>query len=441
VTRTDPVRRFLPLCALCALAFLAGQTGIPAEDGGEIVTVARLGGIDHPPGMPLLALLARTFWIPFGEAGPRVLFSLTAGCTMWLLSRRYGLQGLVMACGILLMPPSTERMLAWDAYSPLLLVYAAALSSRRTSSLQAGYLTGLAMGLHPAGVFLPAVIRVREWRPLEAVAGLTLSLGLYLALPLLSRAGAVVDWGSCRTVGAFLRQVTAGGYREVYGTSMGRFSASVLLRHLSGLWRILWPVMILPVALGSVRLFRERRFRLLRTALLLLAADMLFVWAVNPMASGTSQTGILSLLAIMLLAFAGLFALEARPGAAWAIALAVLAAGVLTREPLPDQEGEVYGLFGRAPFRSGWFLSDNDLLYGGWTMKYVRDLRPDVVLLSTGNFTGWFEDMAVHFDPGLDLSRGVDDVGGTGLGREELTGRLIRATVEDNPDRQFYGDW
>ena len=38
-------------------------------------------------------------------------------------------------------------------------------------------------------------------------------------------------------------------------------------------------------------------------------------------------------------------------------------------------------------------------------------------------------------------SSDVRKVGGTGLGREELTGRLIRATVEDNPDRQFYGDW
>jgi hypothetical protein len=32
-------------------------------------------------------------------------------------------------------------------------------------------------------------------------------------------------------------------------------------------------------------------------------------------------------------------------------------------------------------------------------------------------------------------------VGGLELGREELTRRLIQATVEDNPDRQFFGDW
>ena len=119
----------------------------------------------------------------------------------------------------------------------------------------------------------------------------------------------------------------------------------------------------------------------------------------------------------------------------------VLVVGILSPDPLTNQEEDIGGYFSQAPPGSGFFIADNDLLYGGWAMKYVRDLRPDLVLLSTGNFSGWFEDMAVRFNPDLDLSRSVTDVGGTALGRSELAVRLIQATVEDNPQRQFFGDW
>jgi hypothetical protein len=213
------------------------------------------------------------------------------------------------------------------------------------------------------------------------------------------------------------------------------------MQHLGEVWRILWPVLILPVVLGAVRLFRERDRRMLRTVGILLAADLIFVWAVNPMAAGTSQTAILTLVAFTVLAFRGLYALEGRIAVPWLLGAAVLAVGILSPDPLTNQDEDIGDYFSQAPLDSGFFIAGNDLLYGGWTMKYVRDLRPDLVLLSTGNFAGWFEEMAVRFNPDLDLSRSVADVGGTALGRTELAVRLIQATVEDNPHRSFFGDW
>ncbi len=433
--------RLAPLILLFAIALIAGQSGIPTEDGGEIITVARLGGTCHPPGMPLLALFSRLSWVISGQHGLRILFALFAGASLWLLSRRTGLPGLVLACGVLLLPAVRTRLLAWDAYSLLFLVYTAGMAAGRISCTAAGYLTGIALAVHPLGLFLPVVLRVRRLSLLEALSGAILGASLYLALPIGSAAGAVVDWGACGSLQNFLRQITAGGYREVYGESMGRFSVGTVLSHLSVLREILWPVLVLPVLLGVVRLWREGRKSLLCRIAMLLAADVLFVWTVNPMAAGTSQTGILSLLALLVLAFAGLYAIEGRRLVGWVLASAVVAVGIISPAPLEDQEQDVYYFFSPTPLNSGFFISNNDLLYGGWVMKYARDLRPDIVLLYTANFSGWFEEMAVHFNPDIDLSRCAADVGGAGLGRSELARRLMQATVEDNPDRQFFGDW
>ena len=68
-SRGSPAFEVLFLLILAIAGFLLGQSGIPVEDGGEAITIARLGGTMHPPGMPLLALLLRVSWLA-GEAGP-----------------------------------------------------------------------------------------------------------------------------------------------------------------------------------------------------------------------------------------------------------------------------------------------------------------------------------------------------------------------------------
>ncbi len=423
-----------------SLAFATGQRGIPVEDGGEFLTVARLGGINHPPGLPLLSLSSRLSWILFSESGLRVLFALIAA-SAFLLIRKSSFAVLLFTAGILLLPAVAGRILIWDAYGPLLLIFALTLKRKPALSLEGGYLTGLAMAVHPQGIFLPVLFGWKNVSIPKFMGGLILGLSFYLALPVGSAAGTIVDWGSTGSLTNFLRHITAGGYREVYGGSMGGISAQILLLHLGALWRIVWPVLLLPVVIGAVRLFGTDRKLLLRLEILIVA-DLLFVTLVNPMAAGTTQTAVISLFALIVISFKGISVLEKwRRNAGLLIAGAVLAAGILLWKPLPDQRDAILDYFAPAPLESVFFLGSNDLLYGGWVLKYVEDRRPDIVLLSTGNFSGWFERMATWFNRDVDLSEGVLDVGDFSMSRGELAGRLINATIRDNPGRRFFGDF
>lgn len=422
------------------MAFIAGQTGIPVEDGGEFLTVARLGGTNHPPGLPLLSLLSRVFWIIFGREGLRVLFALFAALALKLISRKITVSLILFTTGLLLLPSLSERLLAWDAYGPLFLIFAITLYRKPSMGLEAGYLMGLALAIHPQGIFLPVLFCWKKDSVPRFIAGLILGSSLYLALPIYSASGAIVDWGNPGSTINFLRQITAGGYREVYGSRMGSFSFRTVIQHMTVLWNMFWPVLLLPAAIGAIRLFQENRKLLLKTGILLMA-DLIFVVLVNPMAAGTSQTAILSLLAILMLSITGMSVIEKwRRSAGIVGAGAILAAGVIYWNPLSDQSDDITGCFASAPLESIIFFSSNDLLYGGWVMKYVDDRRPDMVLLSTGNFSGWFERMATWFNPEVNLSRSVLDVGDYGMSREELANRLIDATVQDNPHHPVFTD-
>jgi len=61
-----------PLVAFLALLVLHVATLAPSVmggDGGELVSAALTGGVPHPPGYPLLALLARAFAaLPLGPS-------------------------------------------------------------------------------------------------------------------------------------------------------------------------------------------------------------------------------------------------------------------------------------------------------------------------------------------------------------------------------------
>lgn len=433
--------RLLPFLLYFSVLFTAGlllgQSGIPVEDGGEVATVARLGGTMHPPGMPLLALFLRVSWF-LGERGPAVLAALCASLSLMLLFRRSGVAGLAMALAVMAMPSFRERILAWDAYGLMFLLFSAALASEALNGLSRGYLTGLSLAVHPAGVLLPAALGWRRGSILPALCGLILGASLYLALPVLSGAGCAVDWGSPGTLGRFVAQVSAAGYREVYGASMGNPGAAAVLGHLSVLRGMLWPALMLPVTAGVLVLAASSRRLLLRLGLLLVL-DAAFTLFVNPMASGTSQTGWLSLLVFCALAAA--FCEQLPRIVVLLVAAAVaLPSLVSPGSPLPDQTADVEAFVSSAPLDAGLFISDNDLLYGCWVAKYGRDLRPDAVLLSTGNFSPWFENLAKRFDPDLDTSGGLNEVGGPGTPREVVVARLIELTIRNNPQREFFTD-
>lgn len=423
--------------ALLILGILLGQKGIPMEDGGEMLTIARLGGTAHPPGMPLLALLSRASWL-LGERGLVLLGALCAALSIWLLFRRTGYAGWLLGAAVMVLPAFRARVLAFDAYGLLFLSFCAALTLGRADSAAAGYLTGLAVSIHPAGIMVPAALKVDRFRAATFLGALALGASLYLALPVCSAASAVVDWGGPGTLGSFLRQVSASGYREVYGASMGRFSLQSVTAHLGVLKGMLWPALMLPAAAGALLMAGRHRGRLMRLLLLLLL-DMLFVVLVNPMAAGTTQTGWLSLVVLTVLAA------EAAARAPRLPVLAMAAAVCLSAfdgpEPLPDQRGDVEAVLASAPPEAGFFISDNDLLYGSWVAKYVRDRRPDIVLLSTGNFSPWFESLARRYNPDLDTSGGLDEAGGPGTPRDSVVARLVRLTVLNNPRRSFFMDF
>lgn len=430
----------IALVLLFSVAFITGQRGIPVEDGGEFLTVARLGGINHPPGLPLLSLSSRLSWIVFGEEGLRVLFAFAAATALLLIIRKPSLSFILFSAGVLLLPAVAGRLLIWDAYGPLFLIFAIALYRKPSLNLEGGFLMGLAIAIHPQGILLPVLFKWNDVSILKFACGLLLGLSVYLALPIYSASGTIVDWGSTGSVENFIRQVTAGGYREVYGGSMGGISADVLLRHLGALWRIVWPVLLLPIVIGAVRLFGTNRKLMIKLEILIIA-DLLFVTIINPMAAGTTQTAVISLFALVVISFVGISALvKWRRRVGLVAAGAVLAAGVLLWNPLPDQKDAIVEYFAPAPCESVFFLSSNDILYGGWVLKYVKDRRPDIVLLSTGNFSVWFEDMAAWFNPDIDLSTGVSDIGDYSMSREELATRLINSTIQYNPQRQFFSD-
>ena len=428
------------LVLMFIIGYTTGQTGIPVEDGGEFLTVARLGGVNHPPGLPLVSLSARVFWAIFGKEGLRALFALFAATTLVLADRKHLVQSGLFTTGILLLPAVAGRLLMWDAYSPLLLIFVVTLVSKPRMSLEGGYLTGLAMAVHPQGIFLPVLCSWRYFSPVKFLGGLVLGLSLYLALPIYSAAGAVVDWGSTGNLANFLRQVSAEGYREVYGASMGGIPVHVLLRHLKALWSILWPVMLVPFAIGVAWMFKGNRKLMSRLAILLVA-DIIFVTVVNPMAAGTTQTATLSLLVIVVFSIYGFYVIDRlNRVAGYVVAVATIGFCIMLWRPLPNQSDRVHDYFSGAPIRSAFFINDNDLLYGGWVMKYVDDRRPDIVLLSTGNFSVWFERMVNHFNPDIDLSKGILDVGDFSMPREQAASRLMDATIRDNPNWEFFID-
>ncbi|MBD3369667.1 hypothetical protein GF402_04805 [Candidatus Fermentibacteria bacterium] len=432
LTRRSRAQDLLGLILLFVLSLRLGQSGIPVEDGAEFLTVARLGGIAHPPGMPMLALACRASWVLLGSSCLKVLYGLMASVGLWLLARRQGIAGYLMAAAVLLLPCSRERLLLWDAYCPLFLLLAVAWECR-PRSLPCGYLTGVALCIHPLGIVLPAICFSRRTCPLRFGGGLLLGLSPYLALPLLSEGGAIVNWGNPSQFSLFVRHVTAAGYREVYGRAMGAAGFNTLLLHAREVWSMLSPAVIPAAVIGAAVVLRTRRRAV--SLGLLLVLELAFVIAVNPMAAGTSQTGVLALFVIVVLSVESIRLVE--PYVSLALALAIAGWGIFSPDPLIDQGPVVRDVYRRAPIRTVLFTSDNDLLYGGWQLKYVQDRRPDIAPLSTANFSGWFECMAERYTRGLDLSRSVTDVGDRSMPRDSLAALLVRATAEDNTDMRI----
>lgn len=246
VVTEDPLARLVALGVMLVAFGLYWRTAardIVVGDSAEFTTIALSGGVAHPPGYPLLILLARVFsWLPAGTPTFRVnLVSVAAGVAtvglIVLIARRLGasrlgaaIAGLMMAFQPLLWEWSlTIEAFALNAALATAIVYFLVRwhqQPERTHFLVlAALFGGLASSNHHTIVFLvPSIVLLLWWhRDLllakpklvaACVAAVVTGLLPYLYILWASRGEAVLNWGDVRTFGQLLRHFL----RVDYGT-------------------------------------------------------------------------------------------------------------------------------------------------------------------------------------------------------------------------------
>ena len=241
-----PVVAFVCLLALYVATLAPSVTG---GDSGELMTAALTGGVPHPPGYPLFAILTRLFVaLPLGYSPAwRVnLLSATSTaaaaalvCATVALWTRENAAGLVAAAlfgtnSVVWLHATSAEVFGLNAMF-VGLAFLLWLCVERTAARRFVYglcfACGLAMCNHHTFVFVGAPLVLRSFwvarRGLGArgiaLACATFLLGLlpYAYLALASASPAAVSWGDETSVDGFLTHVL----RRNYGTfSMGQAS-------------------------------------------------------------------------------------------------------------------------------------------------------------------------------------------------------------------------
>jgi hypothetical protein len=250
----NPLARLAPFLAFLGLAVLYVATLMPSVaggDSGELTAAALTGGVPHPSGYPLFALLARAFAaLPLGHSPiwrVNLLSALTTAAAAglvcatvqgWTRSAAAGLLAAVLfgTSPVVWSSATVAEVFGLNAMFVALAVYLwsrveRSLSRRDVFALL--FASGLAMCNHHAFVFVGAPLVFRAlWiarRHLRAT-GIALALGLgllglipYLYLMSASASTAAVSWDDgTNTVGGLAGHIL----RQTYGTfSMGRPSA------------------------------------------------------------------------------------------------------------------------------------------------------------------------------------------------------------------------
>jgi hypothetical protein len=216
--------------------------GIAGGDSAELVAAVVTGGVPHPPGYPLYALLGKVvLLVPIG--GPAFRLNLLsaacgAGAAAVLcaaVARRSGSApaGFLAGCGFAFSPGVWRYAVCAEVFAlnnlllALLLLLAVAYDERaeRRYALALALVLGLGLSNHHTVVFAGAPLALwAAWRgradllrPGVLGALLLLLLGgllPYLYLPLAARAHAVVSWGIADTWSGFWTHVL----RREYGT-------------------------------------------------------------------------------------------------------------------------------------------------------------------------------------------------------------------------------
>jgi hypothetical protein len=239
-----PLIVFLALLALYVASLAPSVMG---GDSGELTTAALTGGVPHPPGYPLFAMLARLFAaLPLGHspawrvnllsavstAGAAAL--LCATVRLWTRELASGLVAAVLfgTNSVVWRHATSTEVFGLNAFF-VALAFLLWLCVERTAARRfvfaLCFACGLAMCNHHTFVFVGAPLVLRSlWiaRRNLGAGGTTLALALgllgllpYGYLVIASGSNAAVTWGDQTTLDGFLTHVL----RRNYGTfSMGR---------------------------------------------------------------------------------------------------------------------------------------------------------------------------------------------------------------------------
>ncbi|HNT34715.1 MAG TPA: DUF2723 domain-containing protein, partial [bacterium] len=218
-------------------------------DSAEFVTVVHTLGVPHPTGYPLYCIFGKIFdLLPFGNPASRLnLFSALAA------SLGVAVVFLIVRASLLSAPELSSRSLAmafWAAaclaftqlywsqaiiaevysLSALLIALLILVSFRnwhvpqRSYEIAFGLLAGLCLTHHAQSVFVIMPLGLlmiwrmgfstgymRRWLAMGVCA--IVPLGLYLYLPLRSRANPPIDWGNPETLANFLWMISGGQFK------------------------------------------------------------------------------------------------------------------------------------------------------------------------------------------------------------------------------------
>ncbi len=407
------------------------------EDSGELITVAYVLGIAHPPGHPLYSIVGHLFtFLPWGTIAARVnlmsaFFGALAAALVYpavlciihevreksLLIHVSGVTAALFAAfGVTLWDQSvvaeTSTLHAFF-FMVLLLLFITLIHAPDDRSFMRrlflfSFVFGLSLTNHVAGVFLiPAfalwallTVRRKILRPsllLLSPLFLLAGLSVYLYLPIRSSQDPIIDWGNPETVSAFWQVVTASQFqRDVFALPSAGAMLEIGSRHLSNIYENFLAIGIIFIIAGLWHAFRRRKAFLLFA---LVAIGTLFFVTLNPAFIGAYFIPALLLLSILLglganacagtvLASVNNNSLK-RPAmvAAFTLLAAAPVLPLVRHYPINDRSdcyrAREYGMriLDLLPQDAVFFSIDLNAMFAIWYLKYCEGIRGDVLAI------------------------------------------------------------
>jgi Protein of unknown function (DUF2723) len=455
----------LSFCVLLALYLWTLAPSIMGGDSGELTASSLTGGVPHPPGYPLFALLARLVAaLPLGHSlAWRVnllsaVSTATAAalvCATVNLWTRQVYAGLVAAAlfgtnAVVWLHANSAEVFGLNATFVALAFFLWLCVERMPSRrfvFGLALASGLAMANHQTFVFVGAPLLLRSlWvaRRQLGAKGVALTVGLgalgllpYAYLPVAAASKAAISWGNLSTLDGFLDHVL----RRNYGTfSMGRATGGGAFTNeetfFSTLWlmlghafpRFVWLGPVL-AAVGFGTAFRQRKDK--TAAWVLLGTLLFYVGGFCALSNLSTSRGLYRTVLLrfsiqsdlMLALAAGLGAAAAINGLRqrWAranrfvpvvVTVLILASATAHASRCNQRNNRVFADFVTTAFASlppnAIVISMGDHLTGAvFYFREVEKLRPDIIHLDRELLgTSWYVERKRRLHPDLVLPDG-----------------------------------